>query len=211
MRKLLISIVAAAALVAAVPATAGYAWSIAWLPVYGAACHLSKIFGSAIERDGYRIFLLGYGCDLDAAIRKIVAGSALDVDPATIIAIYHGAQREQSGDEFLAMELVRNSLQEPAGSEMGQSDCAPDGYCGTLGFSRDDFVTKVVRGYLSYAQAQFLFTEKDGADYITSALRMGPLMQAVVFVLYAAAVLAAGRLVVGLVGSPSATGRPPAK
>lgn len=204
-RRLLISALSAAVVVGCFPGTAGYAWAIAWLPVYGAACHLTNIFGSAIEPDGYRIFLLGRGCDPDAAVREIVAGSGLDVDPATIVAVYHGTQREQSGDEFLAMELVRKSLREPAAPDSGKSDCTPDGYCVIPGSSQEDFIAKAVRAYLSYAWAQFLFTEEDGADYIASVLRVGPVMQAIVFVLYAVAVLAVGKLVVDLVASLFAT------
>lgn len=199
LRRPLISILVAAVIFGCFPGTVGYARAIAWLPVYGAACHLTNIFGSAIEPDGYRVFLLGRGCDVDAAIREIVAQSGLDVDPAKVVAFYRHTQRPQSADEFLATELVRNSLREPAASYSGNSDCTPDGHCASPEFSEDHFIAKLVRGYLRYARAQFFFTENDGADYIVSILRMGTVMQTIAFLLYAVAVFALGRLVVGFV------------
>jgi hypothetical protein len=189
LKKLLISVATVVALVGCFPGTAGYAWAIAWLPVYGTVCHVNNVFGSNVSRDGYRIFLLNRGCNVDAAIRQIVmAASDLSVDPEKIVAIYHGTSRAETADEYLAIDRVESGLREYAGSAPSTDNCA-GGYCAIPGPSSEDFVTKWASAYVSYVRSQFLYTAKDGADYITSLLRMGPFVQSLVFTVYLTAVL----------------------
>ena len=189
LQKLLVPVVTVTTLVACFPGTAGYAWAIAWLPVYGTVCHLNKIFGPDVSRDGYRIFLLNRGCDVDKAIQQIVtAASDLSVDPAKIVAIYHGTSRAETADEYLAMDRVESGLREYAGSAPITDNCT-GGYCAIPAPSNEDFVTKWAGEYMSYARSQFLYTAKDGADYIASLLRMGPLVQGLVYIAYLGAVL----------------------
>lgn len=190
----LIGVAVVAALMACVPAIAGYAWAIAWLPVYGAVCHVDKVFGSAISPDGYRIYLLGRGCDLDAAIRQIVATRPdLSVDPARVVAIQQGTLRAESADEFLATDLVQAKLRDFASSDSDDNGCAPDGYCTIAVSSNDDLITNIPRAYKAYVRSQFLYALNDGADYMTSLLRMGPIVQGVMFIVYALAVLGLGK------------------
>jgi hypothetical protein len=189
LQKLLIPVVTVTTLVACFPGTAGYAWAIAWLPVYGTVCHLNKISGPDVSRDGYRVFLLNRGCDVDKAIQQIVtAASDLSVDPAKIVAIYHGTSRAETADEYLAMDRVESGLREYAGSAPITDNCT-GGYCTIPAPSNEDFVTKWAGEYISYARSQFLYTAKDGADYIASLLRMGPVVQGLVFIAYLAVVL----------------------
>jgi len=197
LKKMLLWIAAVVALVACVPGTAGYAWAITWLPLYGTVCHVDRVFGSAVSRDGYRIFLLDRGCDVDAAIRQIVGSAAdLSVNPDRIIAIYHGTARANTADEFLAMQIVRRRLREYTGAAPGADNCTPR--CAISDTSGDDLITKLINGYGSYAQAQFLYTAKDGADYIASILRMGPIAQGAVFLTYLTAAIYLGMRVIGL-------------
>ena len=187
LQKLLISIATVTALVGFFPGAAGYAWAIAWLPVYGTACHFDKIFGPNVSRDGYRIFLLNRGCDVDAAIREIVtAASDLSVDPGKIVAIYHGTSRAETPDEYLAIDRVKSGLERNAGSTPSTDNCV-GGYCDIPGPPSEDFITKWASTYFSYVRSQFLYTAKDGADYITSLLRMGPVVQSLMFAVYLAA------------------------
>ena len=189
LQRLLIPAVIVTALVSCFPGTVGYAWAIAWLPAYGTVCHFDKIFGSNVSRDGYRIFLLNRGCDIDPAIQQIVAAATdLSVDPGKIVAMYHGTLRAETPDEYLAIDRVESGLREYAGTTPSTDNCA-GGYCAIPGPSSEDFVTKWVSAYASYARSQFLFTAKDGADYIASLLRMGPLVQALMFMAYLAAVV----------------------
>ena len=195
-RKLLIWLLGAVVLVGCLPGAAGYAWAIAWLPVYGAVCHPDKVFGSSIGRDGYRIFLLGRGCDVNATIRQIVTASGLDVDPAKIIAIYNGAQRPETADEYLAIDKVRSGLTEFAGAAPRDNECTPDGYCKIPASSDEGFVARFAGAYLSYARSQFRFTTEDGADYITSLLRMGRIAQGILLLCYLAIALVLGKRIV---------------
>jgi hypothetical protein len=188
-QKLLISVATVVVLVSCFPGTAGYAWAIAWLPVYGTVCHVNNVFGSDISRDGYRIFLLNRGCNVKVAIRQIVmAASDLSVDPEKIVAIYHGTARAETADEYLAIDRVESGLREYAGSAPSTDNCA-GGYCSIPGPSNEDFVTKWTGAYFSYVRSQFLYTTKDGADYIASLLRMGPVVQSLMFIVYLAAAL----------------------
>jgi len=189
LQKLLISLATVTALVGFFPGTAGYAWAIAWLPVYGTVCHLNKIFGPDVSRDGYRIFLLNRGCDVDAAIRQIVtAASDLTVEPGKIVAIYRGTSRAETPDEYLAIDRVESGLREYAGDASNTDNCA-GGYCAIPGPSSEDFLAKWASAYASYARSQFLYTAKDGADYIASLLHMGPVVQGLMFTAYLTAVL----------------------
>ena len=189
LQKLSIPAVTLTALVSCFPGTAGYAWAIAWLPVYGTVCHFDKILGPNVSRDGYRIFLLDRGCDVDAAIRQIVAAASdLSVDPEKIVAIYHGASRAETPDEYLAIDRVESGLREYAGATPSTDNCT-GGYCTIPGPSGEDFVTKWASAYASYARSQFLYTAKDGADYIASLLRMGSVVRGLVLIAYLAIAL----------------------
>jgi hypothetical protein len=204
--KLLTWGLVAAALIAVGPTVSGYMWALGWLPAYGAECSFDKVFGSDIAPDGYRIFLLGRGCDIDAAIRKIVitsqenAGpSDVNVDPARIVAVYHGFERAESGDESLMMDIVQRGLREFAGSGSNKSGCAPNELCGIPDPSSRGVVGDWVRPYLSFARSHFLDAINDGADYITSMLRSGPVFQGVVVLIFLTVVFAIVRLFVALV------------
>jgi hypothetical protein len=189
LQKLALLVAIVTALVGFFPGTAGYAWAIAWLPVYGTVCHVDKIFAPSVSRDGYRIFLLDRGCDIDTAIRQIVMAAAdLNVDPGKIIAIYHGTSRAETADEYLAIDRVESSLRDYAGSAASTDNCA-GGYCSIPGPSSEDFVTKWASAYFSYMRSQFLYTAKDGADFIASLLRMGPVVQSLMVIVYLAAAL----------------------
>jgi hypothetical protein len=189
LQKLLMSVATVTALVGFFPGTAGYAWAVAWLPVYGTVCHFDRIFGPNVSRDGYRIFLLNRGCDVDTAIRQIVtAASDLSVDPGKIVAIYHGTSRAETADEYLAFDRVESGLREYASAAPSIDDCV-GGYCTIPSPSSEDFVSRWASAYASYARSQFLYTAKDGADYITSLLRMGRVVQGLIFIAYLAAAL----------------------
>jgi len=189
LQKLLLSIATVTALVGFFPGAAGYAWAIAWLPVYGTVCHVNNVFGSDISRDGYRIFLLNRGCNVDTAIRQIVtAASDLSVEPGKIVAIYHGTSRAETADEYLAIDRVESGLREYAGDALNADNCA-GGYCAIPGPSSEGFLARWASAYASYARSQFLYTAKDGADYVASLLRMGPVVQGFMFIAYLAAVL----------------------
>jgi hypothetical protein len=192
LRKILISVATVTALVSCFPGLAGYAWAITWLPVYGTECHFNKIFGSYVSPDGYRIFLLNRGCDIDKAIQQIVtAASDLTVDPGKIVAIYHDTSRAETADEYLAIDRVESGLREYAGSASSTDNCV-GGYCTIPGPSNENFVIKWASEYVSYARSQFLYTAKDGADYIASLLRMGPVVQGLALIAYLAAALLLG-------------------
>jgi hypothetical protein len=209
LQRLLISAAVLIALVACFPGTAGYAWAIAWLPVYGAECHVDKIFGSNVSRDGYRIFLLNRGCDVDAAIRQIVAAASdLSVDPGKIVAIYHGTSRAETADEYLAADRVESGLRDYAGTAPSTDNCV-GGYCTIPGPSSEDFVTKWAGAYFSYARSQFLYTTKDGADYIASLLRMGPVAQGLMSIAYLAVALFLVTRIIYLGGGLTPPGKGP--
>jgi len=194
-RKLLIEIAILIAAVGFFPGITGYAWSVGWLPVYGAVCHFDKIFGSAINPDGYRIYLLDRGCDVDAAIRNILAASQFaagqdKVDANKIVDIYHGKRLAAPGNEFLAVDLVQRKLREFATSTPESDACTPaNRYCTTPKTSDEDFLTTWVHAYLSYVQLQFRYTVMDGADYLASLLRMGLIAQVIMTFCYLAATL----------------------
>lgn len=196
-QTLLIPVVILVAAVGFFPGVAGYAWAIGWLPIYGAVCHFDKVVGSAIDPDGYRIYLLSRGCDIDAAIRSIVADSQFaagpdKVDADKIVAICHHKQLPAAGDESLASDLVQQKLREFATSTPGGSTCTPDNrYCTAPGASDEEFVSKWAHVYLSYVQSQFRYTVMDGADYISSLLLRGPIAQAIMAFCYLAGLLLA--------------------
>lgn len=188
-QKLLVEIAILVAAIGIFPGVAGYAWALGWLPVYGAVCHLNKIYGPAIDPDGYRIYLIGRGCDVDATIRNILAASQFaagqdKVDADKIIDVYHRKQLAVTGNEFLAVDLVRQKVREFAGTAAGEEP------------SDQDFISRWVHSYLSYVQSQFRFTAIDGADYMTSLLRIGLIAQLIIALCYLGAVLfAAGYIV----------------
>jgi len=188
-----------AVLVAAVgfffPGAAGYAWALGWLPVYAAVCHFDKIFGPAIDPDGYRIYLIGRGCDVNAAIRNILAASQFaagqdEVDAGKITDVYHAKRLAVPGNEFLAVDLVRQKLREFAASTADSNTCPPaNRYCTISETSDQGFPSTWVHAYLSYVQSQFRYTVTDGADYITSVLRMGLVAQVITTFCYLTATL----------------------
>ena len=131
-RTLLTEIAILIATVVFFPGVTGYAWAIGWLPIYGVVCHFDKVVGPAINPDGYRVYLLDRGCDVDAAIRNILAGSQFSagrdkVDADRIIGIYHHRQLAETGDESLARDLVQEKLREFATVDTVGTGCAPDG------------------------------------------------------------------------------------
>ena len=204
-RRLLIEIAILVAAVGFFPGVAGYAWAVGWLPVYGAVCHFDKIFGPAINPDGYRIYLLGRGCDIDAAIRNILAASQFAagrdrVDADKIVAIYHHKQLPAAGNESLASDFVQQKLGEFATSTPAVNVCAPDNrYCTGPQASDEDFFSKWAHAYLSYVQLQFGYTAIDGADYIASLLRMGVVAQVIIALCYLSATLLATERIVNYI------------
>jgi hypothetical protein len=204
METLMKSGLIALALLAAGPTLSGYAWALGWLPVYGSACQYNRIFGRAITPDGYRVFLLGYGCDIDAAVRQIVAASEFSrspkdtsepPDPGRIIAIYHGVQRADSSEESLTTDIVQQRLREFAVSTP-ESNCSPGEYCGIPDHSSDTIIAHWIGAYLSFGQSHFLDAVDDGADYISWMLRLGPIFQGLTCVLYAIVSLTIVRLII---------------
>ena len=194
-RTLFIKIAILIAAVGFFPGVTGYAWAIGWLPIYGLVCHFDKVVGPAINPDGYRVYLLDRGCDVDAAIRNILAGSQFaagqdKVDADRIIGIYHHRQLAEAGDESLARDLVQEKLSEFATSAPVGTGCAPDNrYCTPADASDEDFFSRWVHAYVSYVQSQFRYTVIDGADYITSLLAMGLVAQVIIGLCYLAAIL----------------------
>jgi len=204
-QKLLMSLLVVVALFAGGPLASGYALVVASLPIYGAACHLDRIFGRQITPDGYRVFLLGLGCDVDAAIRRIVVASEAGVDPARIIAIYHGAERPESPNELLLIDVVRNSLKDFARSEHRGEDCPPGQYCRIPDLSRG-ITENLIETYLSSARSQFLAAVDDGADYISWLLRLGAVVQGIVSLVYVMLIFTVGKiathLIIRFIGKP---------
>jgi len=172
------------------PGVVGYVWAIGWLPTYGVVCHFDKVFGPAINPDGFRIYLVGRGCDVDAAIRDILAKSKFaagqdKVDADRMVDIYHRKQLAVAGNEFLAQDLVLQKLREFATSSPGANACTPnDRYCATPEALDGNFISRWTHLYIYYVQSQFHYTAMDGADYIASLLRMGLLAQAVIGLCY---------------------------
>jgi len=194
-QKRLIEIAILIAAIGFFPGAAGYAWAFGWLPAYGAVCHFDKIFGPAIEPDGYRIYLIGRGCAVNAAIRNILAASQFatgqdKVDADTIIDIYHHKKLAVAGNETLAVDLVQQELREFATSTPNANNCTPNNrFCITSAGSDEDFFSRWARAYLSYVQSQFRYTAMDGADYIASLLRMGLIAQVITIFCYLIATL----------------------
>ena len=195
LQRLLIWSVAALMLLAFGPAASGYAWAIGWLPAYGAVCHLDKILGSNISPEGYRIFLLDHGCDVDVAIRDIVTTSGSRVDPTRVVAIYHGAQHAESPDELLATDMVQRGFSNFARLEPSDGDCRPGQYC-ALPDPSHGLIETWVSEYMSSARSQFVSAVDDGADYVAWLTRMGGLVQAAILLLYAMATLLLAKWVV---------------
>jgi hypothetical protein len=172
------------------PGVVGYVWAIGWLPIYGAVCHFDKVFGPAINPDGFRIYLVDRGCDVDAAIRDILAksqfGAGQDkVDADRMVDIYHHKQLAVAGNEFLAQDLVLQKLREFATSSLGANACSPDDrYCATPEALDGNFISRWTHSYIYYVESQFHYTAMDGADCIASLLRMGLLAQAVIALCY---------------------------
>jgi len=198
----LIELAIAVAAVGFFPGVAGYAWAIGWLPVYGTVCHFDKIFGPAINTDGYRVYLLDRGCDVDAAIRDILAASQFAagqdrVDANKIVDVYHGKRLANAGDEFLAVDLVQQKLREFRASTPRGNGCARDNrYCTGTDGSDEDFISSWIHAYLSLVRSQFRYTAVDGADYLASLLRMGLVAQGVIALCYLAGTLLAAGLIV---------------
>ena len=216
-QKLLIELAILIAAIGFFPGTAGYAWALGWLPVYGAVCHFDKIFGPAIDPDGYRIYLIGRGCAIDAAIRSILAASQFaagqdKVDADRIVDIYHHKKLAAAGDETLAVDLVQQKLKEFAASTPSANNCTPDNrFCAVSAGSDADFFSRWARAYLSYVQSQFRYTAMDGADYMASLLRMGLIAQGIIAVCYLIVVLLAAAQIVRYVVPRSAIPRRTAK
>jgi hypothetical protein len=172
------------------PGVVGYVWAIGWLPIYGVVCHFDKVFGPAINPDGFRIYLVDRGCDVDAAIRDILAKSQFaagqdKVDADRMVDIYHHKQLAVAGNEFLAHDLVVQKLREFATSSPAANACTTDDrYCATPEALDENFISRWTRAYIYYVQSQFHYTMIDGADYIASWLRMGLLGQAVITLCY---------------------------
>jgi hypothetical protein len=172
------------------PGIVGYVWAIGLLPIYGVVCHFDQVFGPAINPDGFRIYLVDRGCDVDAAIRDILAKSQFaagqdKVDTNRMVDIYHHKQLAVAGNEFLAQGLVRQELREFVTSSPGATACTPDDkYCTTPEALDQNFISRWTDQYIYYVQSQFHYTLMDGADYIVSLLRMGLLAQAIIAVCY---------------------------
>lgn len=197
---LLIALLCAVALVATGPTVAGYARALAGLPIYGAACGLNKIFGStAATPDEYRSFVLGRGCSIDAAIREIATVSGSNVDPGRIISIYHGTLRAESGDELSTMSAVHSALRNFATADAANSACTTAEDCAASALPPGYDLAGMFSAYRTFAQAHFLDAVDDGADYIAGMLRMGPLGQAIVLVVYTVVVLVLTKTVLDLV------------
>jgi len=204
-QKLLMEIAILVAAVGFFPGVAGYAWAIGWLPVYGVACHFDNVFGPAISPDGYRIYLLGRGCDVDAAIRNILAASQFaagrdQVDADKIVAIYHHRQLPVAGNESLASDLVQQKLGEFATATPAANVCTADSrYCTGPQAADEDFFSKWAHAYLAYVQLQFGYTAMDGADYIAALLRLGLVAQIIIAVCYLSTTLFAAERVVSYI------------
>jgi hypothetical protein len=172
------------------PGLIGYVWAIGSLPIYGVVCHFDRVFGPAINPDGFRIYLVDRGCDVDAAIRDILAKSQFaagqdKVDADRMVDIYHHKQLAVAGNEFLAHDLVVEKLREFATSSSAANACTTDDrYCATPEFLDGNFISRWTHAYIYYVQSQFHYTAIDGADYIGSLLRMGFLGQAVIAFCY---------------------------
>jgi hypothetical protein len=184
------------------PGVVGYVWAIGWLPIYGAVCHFDKVFGPAINPDGFRIYLVDRGCDVDAAIRAILAKSQFaagqdKVDADRMVDIYHHKQLAVAGNEFLAHDVVVQKLREFATSSPSADACTMDDrYCASPEAMSGNFISRWTDAYVYYAQSQFHYTAIDGADYIASWLQMGPLGQAVIALCYLiGSLLAAGGII----------------
>jgi hypothetical protein len=157
-------------------------WAIGWLPIYRVVCHFDKVFWSAIDPDGFRIYLVDRGCDMNGAIPDILAKF---VDADRMVNIYHHKQLAVAGNEFLAKDLVVQKLREFATSSPCANACTPDDrYCATPEALDENFISRWTHLYIYYARSQFRYTAVDGADYIASLLRMGPLVQASIALCY---------------------------
>ena len=216
-QRRLIEIAVLVAAAAFFPGVIGYAWAIGWLPVYGAVCHFDKIFGPAIDPDGYRIYLIDRGCDVDAAIRNVLAASQFaagqdKVDADRIIDIFRHKKLAVAGDETLALDFVQQKLREFAASAPGAGNCAPDNrFCAISAATDEDVFSRWAHAYFSYVQLQFRYTAMDGADYIASLLRMGLVAQGMIAVCYLIAVLLAAAQIVRYVMRRSAVPRQAAR
>jgi hypothetical protein len=186
------------------PTLLGYVWAVGWLPAYGAQCRVDNVFGSAVSPNGYRIYLLGWGCDLDTAVRKIVAAShpAVDpdskIDPSRIAAIYEGRERAESPDESLTMEVVVDSLRTFDGSE--PNDCRVTENCPTSEGSSDFDIERLARAYRFYARSHFLDAVDDGADSIAWMLRQGIIVVAIICLFYLLTALALAIVIIHPIG-----------
>lgn len=205
-KKILVGMLVFVGILGAGPTAAGYAWAIAWLPIYGTVCNFDKVFGSTITPDGYRIFLLNRGCDLDAAIREIAADLDPGKDPNRLVAIYHGTQRPSSTDELIEMDAVESGLRQFV-MPKEVTDCAvgQDQYCAPAHYWNDDIVSSLFsiigHKYDSYSEPKFFDAINDGADRIAAALRMGPIVQGILLLCYSVAGLVVGKLVVDFIMS----------
>jgi hypothetical protein len=144
-QKLIIEIAILMAAIGFFPGAVGYAWALGWLPVYGAVCHFDKIFRPAIDPDGYGIYLVGRGCNVEAAIRNILAASQFaagqdKVDADRIIDIYHHKKLAVAGNETLAVDMVQQKLREFAASTPSADNCTPGKrFCIASAASDEDF------------------------------------------------------------------------
>jgi hypothetical protein len=213
-QKLIIEIAILIAAIGFFPGAVGYAWALGWLPVYGAVCHFDKIFGPATDPDGYRIYLIGRGCSVDAAIRSMLAASQFaagqdKVDADRIIDIYHHKKLAVAGNETLAVDFVQQKSREFAASTPSADNCSPGKeFCSVATASDEEFFLTWAHAYLFYVKSQFRFTAMDGSDYIASLLRMGLIAQVIATFCYLAVTLfVLGRIFRYVMGRLAVTGQ----
>jgi hypothetical protein len=100
-----------AALLTVAPFVLGFAYSLLGVPAYGLVCgDWQGILKGTISADGYRVFLMNRGCDLDEEIRRILQRDFSTRSDSEMVQIVKGERKWESADEILTADGVRAVL-----------------------------------------------------------------------------------------------------
>jgi hypothetical protein len=207
------------------PFALGVGWALVGVPLYGVECgDWHGIVKGTVSADSYRIFLTNHGCDLDEEIRKVVKmrfpTSIAQSDE--IIAWVKGERAPSNAEDLLKSLSVKGELREfrtiaicgalnredtkqqptaPASTGDPANDAC---YRGQHVYWRDDFVRRFFSFVGSILESHFNHGMTEGlnigADTVTGLASTGPVMRALLAVVYAGLIaLPFGAIIMSLV------------
>lgn len=209
------------------PGLLGFLYALLWLPVYGGVCGLGEgsggIFSAPVSADGYRVFLLNKGCDLQTVRRGVVSRYAgTTTDSASLLALLDSNEPARTSDQVMILDAVKAELRtwtpidmclyeptrnaSPSGTGFPEVedilrrslegiDCT---YRGTQPYFSDDMIGRlfgwIAEGYLAHARRNLFSAVNGSVDVLVPLINQSPVIRGGLFLLYALIALVVGNL-----------------